>query len=225
VNEKRVNLISFIQNRYPVRGFKLLKFWGKKSQAMPNEEIEKEEGESLLAMRVVGSFSLLPSVTVRTVCFDSSQKVYEFENLMVELFTKIGTKICGFDELETVKANILKAVKTNPALSKGTSHISQAVGNPKDNYSMSEMVTVAKQLKAKDLMPNEVVFLPITGASIDTKKFQIEETFKLIQVLGDLDWQNGLPSVIVAITDRDHGFSNRLKAQKMAQFHALFFGY
>jgi hypothetical protein len=64
---------------------------------------------------------------------------------------------------------------------------------------------------SENLLPKEIVILPIHGADIETKRFWVEETFKLIQVLGDVNWQQGLPSIIVAITDGDHEFSGRLK--------------
>ena len=60
--------------------------------------------------------------------------------------------------------------------------------------------------------------LPATGDSM-------EKALEFIQTFGERDWQPGLPSVIVAITDSDHAFAERVWALPMARWHALFFGY
>lgn len=189
----------------------------------------------LLTKQVLSSFMLMPRVTVRTVCFDSSQKVYDFADLMRELFTKVGTKIYGYndqknfsfiDETENAREAILQAIKTNPSVGKGTAYVGRSVDIVgKDDGSIMEIDAIVSQLKSERLLPEEVIILPIDGATINQKKLMVEKTLELIQSLGDLDWQMGLPSIVVAITDGDREFLDKLNAQKMAQFHALSFGY
>jgi hypothetical protein len=189
----------------------------------------------LLAMNIVDSFRLFPAITVHIVCLDSSQGVYDFADLMVELFTKVEAKIYGYNnqqifsfekEANDAKAHILKAIQTNPALNKRVAYVGSHVKvYNKPDYSIKEIYTAINQVKAEGLLPQEVVILPITGANVCQKEFAEDTAFDLIQSLGDFDWQQGLPSIIVIITDADHNFLKRLQAQKMAQRHALFFGY
>jgi len=91
------------------------------------------------------------------------------------------------------------------------------------SQSLYEFVDEMEKAKSAALIPTEVMVLAIEGSDLATKRYKVEEALKSIGTLEA--WHPGLRSIVVAITDGDHAFSERVSALPMAREYALFFGY
>ncbi len=179
-----------------------------------------------LSLEVIDSYRFLPVVTVRVVCFYSSQDVIDFRNRIKNLFSDTGARFSGFEALKNVKAEIREAVRQNPALDRGTAYLGWSTKAACSGDTTEDGMRAAiQEIKSAGVLPSHIVLLPIVGAIPSVKQSSVEQVLDLLQALGDRDWQQGLPSVIVPITDGDHKFRDLVEFLPLARYHALFFGY
>jgi len=182
-----------------------------------------------LVMKVINSFQLMPAVTTRVVCLHSGQSLWDFSDVMANLLREAGAQVhlCSdLRDVEGAESAVREAIESNPALDRGAAYIGYfTTAYAKSNHTITAMKDAAEEAKSAGRLPERVVIIPIEEAHPDWKHLAMERTVELLQTLGDRDWQPGVPSIIVPITDANHAFAHSVRALPMARWHALFFGY
>jgi hypothetical protein len=185
------------------------------------DKLAREANESFdkLAREVIESFKDMPScVSVRVVCFYSTQRVYEFVNAMVRNFE--GAEILNFgvgvsfsETLELVESMISSSRLALDALGPTAREEAEVKG---------------RIWQGTGEMPKKLVIFPITGEYPSVKQELVEIGIKLLQsvgFVGNEGWHPEFPAVIIPITDSDKSFYKKVWDLKNARFYALFFGY